>query len=39
MGQYIPSVAEWMDLFDEAGWQCVARRDIGIPFSAIFDLR
>ncbi len=39
MGQYIPSVAEWMDLFDEAGWRCTARRDIGIPFSAIFDLR
>lgn len=39
MGQYIPSVAEWMELFAEAGWQCVARRDIGIPFSAIFDLR
>jgi len=39
MGQYIPSVAEWMDLFEDAGWKCVARRDIGIPFSAIFDLR
>jgi hypothetical protein len=39
MGQYIPSVAEWMDLFDEAGWTCVERRDIGIPFSSIFDLR
>lgn len=39
MGQYIPSVAEWMDLFDEAGWECVERRDLGIPFSSIFDLR
>lgn len=39
MGQYIPSAAEWMDLFDEAGWTCVERRDLGIPFSTIFDLR
>lgn len=39
MGQYIPSIAEWMDLFNEAGWTCVERRDLGIPFSAIFDLR
>ncbi|MCG3119022.1 MAG: Phenylpyruvate C(3)-methyltransferase [bacterium] len=39
MGQYIPSVAEWMELFTEAGWNCVERREIGIPFSAIFDLR
>jgi len=39
MGQYIPSVVEWMDLFVEAGWNCVERREIGIPFSAIFDLR
>lgn len=39
MGQYIPSVAEWMDLFAEAGWTCVERRELGIPFSAIFDLR
>ncbi len=39
MGQYIPSAEEWMELFAEAGWHCVARRDLGIPFSAIFDLR
>lgn len=39
MGQYIPSVAEWLDLFNEAGWTCVERRDLGIPFSTIFDLR
>jgi len=39
MGQAIPSAAEWLDLFAEAGWNCVERRDIGIPFSAIFDLR
>jgi len=39
MGQYIPSAAEWMDLFVEAGWNCVERCEIGIPFSSIFDLR
>ena len=39
MGQYIPSVAEWMDLFVEAGWTCVDRCDVDIPFSSIFDLR
>ncbi len=39
MGQYIPSVAEWIDLFADAGWNCVARRDLDIPFSSIFDLR
>ena len=39
MGQYIPSLAEWLDLFVESGWQCVEHREIGIPFSAIFDLR
>ena len=39
MGQYIPGLSEWMDLFQEAGWTCVDRRDVGIPFSAIFDLR
>ncbi len=39
MGQYIPSVSEWIDVFAEAGWDCVERRDVGIPFSCIFDLR
>jgi hypothetical protein len=39
MGQYIPSVAEWEDLFVEAGWECKGKRDLSIPFSAIFDLR
>lgn len=39
MGQYIPSVAEWEDLFVEAGWDCKGKRDLSIPFSAIFDLR
>ena len=39
MGQYIPSLQEWEDLFEEAGWTCHARRDISIPFSSIFDLR
>ena len=39
MGQFIPSLAEWEDLFEESGWSCVGRRDISIPFSSIFDLR
>lgn len=39
MGQYIPSLAEWEDLFQEAGWFCHGRRDLSIPYSSIFDLR
>ncbi|NER01683.1 MAG: methyltransferase domain-containing protein [Okeania sp. SIO3C4] len=39
MGQYIPSLTEWLELFVDFGWQCVEHREIGIPFSAIFDLR
>ena len=39
MGQFIPSVAEWEDLFAESGWSCVGTRDIAIPYSTIFDLR
>ncbi len=39
MGQYIPSVAEWEDLFGEAGWDFRGKRDLSIPYSAIFDLR
>lgn len=39
MGQYIPSEAEWLALFEETGWRCVGKQEIGIPFSAIFDLR
>lgn len=39
MDQYIPSLTEWLELFVDSGWQCVEHREIGIPFSAIFDLR
>jgi hypothetical protein len=39
MGQYIPSISEWLDLFPEAGWKCVNYVNIDIPSSAIFDLR
>ena len=39
MGQYIPSLTEWMTLFTEAGWKCVKRQDLEAPFSTIFDLR
>ena len=39
MGQYVPSIWEWLDLFAEAGWLCSEQQPIGIPFSCIFDLR
>jgi SAM-dependent methyltransferase len=39
MGQYIPSMPEWLELFEESGWSCVQRRDVDIPYSTIFDLR
>ncbi|MGB5713179.1 MAG: class I SAM-dependent methyltransferase [Waterburya sp.] len=39
MGQYIPSLTEWLELFVDSGWECVEHREIGIPFSTIFDLR
>ncbi len=39
MGQFIPNIAEWEDLFEEAGWDCEGRHDLTIAYSAIFDLR
>jgi hypothetical protein len=39
MGQYIPLESEWLEVFDEAGWDCANAREVGIPFSKIFDLR
>jgi len=39
MGQYIPKCSEWEELFAESGWTCAKRRDIGIAYSSIFDLR
>jgi hypothetical protein len=39
MGQYVPTVEEWLNLFEESGWRCVNRRQIDIPYSCIFDLR
>ena len=39
MGQYVPSVGEWLDLFRDTAWMCVSHREIDIPFSCIFDLR
>lgn len=39
MGQYIPSLEEWEDLFQEAGWTCAGRTELSIPYSSIFDLR
>lgn len=39
MGQQIPLESEWLALFDESGWVCANTREVGIPFSKIFDLR
>lgn len=39
MGQFIPNIEEWEDLFTEAGWRCEGRHDLSIAYSAIFDLR
>ncbi len=39
MGQYIPSITEWMALFAESGWECVQRHDVEVAYSSIFDLR
>ena len=39
MGQFIPSVAEWEDLFEESGWELRKTHELAIPYSCIFDLR
>ena len=39
MGQFIPSIAEWEDLFEESGWDCQGIHDLSIAYSCIFDLR
>jgi hypothetical protein len=39
MGQYVPAREEWLSVFDDAGWTCVGEREVGIPFSCVFDLR
>lgn len=39
MGHYIPTLEEWMDLFEASSWTCVHRQELGIPFSCVFDLR
>jgi phenylpyruvate C(3)-methyltransferase len=39
MGQYIPSLEEWMNLFAESSWKCVYRHEVEAPFTTIFDLR
>ena len=38
MGQYIPSLREWSEIFSESQWRCQDVRTIGIPYSAIFVL-
>ncbi|MGB0598425.1 MAG: methyltransferase domain-containing protein [Rubripirellula sp.] len=39
MGDYVPTLNEWMELFEETEWECDACHSIGIPYSCIFDLR
>lgn len=39
MGQYVPTLKEWTDLFTDSAWSCVGQRALDIPFSTIFDLR
>ncbi len=39
MRQHVPSRGEWLDLFEETGWECADIKDVGIPYSSIFDLR
>ena len=39
MGQRVPSLAEWLDLFEDTSWTLRSQHPIGIPFSSIFDLR
>jgi len=38
MGQYIPSEAEWLALFEETGWILTDKADVEIPSSTIFEL-
>lgn len=39
MGQYVPNVAEWLDLFGDTNWSVAGQHPIGIPYSCVFDLR
>lgn len=39
MGQHIPSLEEWMNLFPESKWRCVNQYYVEVPFCTIFDLR
>ena len=39
MGQYIPSLSEWEELFAETHWRYAGRRDVELPYSSMFDLR
>lgn len=38
MGQYIPSLDEWREVFQKAGWTCRKEVKVGIPFTTIFLL-
>jgi hypothetical protein len=40
MGQYLPSLAEWRDVFEESGWSSAGEHPVEVPPStAIFHLR
>ena len=39
MGQRIPTSNDWLEVFSESAWQYVGQRPLGMPFTAVFDLR
>jgi SAM-dependent methyltransferase len=40
MGKYVPTLSEWMEAFEEAGWECVEQHHIDPPpFTVIFHAR
>lgn len=40
MGKYVPTLGEWMEAFEEAGWECVEQHHLDPPpFTVIFHVR
>lgn len=39
MGQMIPTLTDWLKLFDESEWLCIGHYPLGIAHSCVFDLR
>lgn len=38
MGQHIPSLEDWYNVFSVSGWKAVAHSPVGIPFTRVFVL-